>query len=115
VPEQVLYDRTRTMFSREDAEAGQIVFNHTLLEFAPPTSKTASASSYHPIALDTPDKTVLASVRLLNVMALAVLALSCNLRSPGRRSCLLPSLRSLSALISRSIKLAMSIRACRLA
>jgi hypothetical protein len=51
VPEQVLYDRMRTMFSRENAEAGQIVFNHTLLEFAPPTSKTASASSYHPIAL----------------------------------------------------------------
>jgi transposase len=34
VPEQVLYDRMRTVFSREDAEAGQIVFNHTLLEFA---------------------------------------------------------------------------------
>lgn len=34
VPEQVLYDRMRTVFSREDAEAGDIVFNHTLLEFA---------------------------------------------------------------------------------
>jgi transposase len=34
VPEQVLYDRMRTVFSREDAEAGHIVFNHTLLEFA---------------------------------------------------------------------------------
>jgi hypothetical protein len=33
-------------------------------------------SSYHPIALDTPDKTVLAPVRLLNVVALAALALS---------------------------------------
>jgi hypothetical protein len=34
VPEQVLYDRMRTVFSRKDAEAGDIVFNHTLLEFA---------------------------------------------------------------------------------
>src|SRR5689334_7655340 len=41
------------------------------------------------------------------------IVISCTLRSPGRRSCLLPSLRSLSALISRSIKLAISIRACR--
>jgi len=34
VPEQILYDRMRTVFSREDAEAGQIVFNSTLLAFA---------------------------------------------------------------------------------
>jgi transposase len=34
VPEQVLYDRMRTVFSREDCAAGQIVFNSTLLEFA---------------------------------------------------------------------------------
>ena len=34
VPEQVLYDRMRTVFNREDAEAGHIVFNRTLLEFA---------------------------------------------------------------------------------
>jgi transposase len=34
VPGQVLYDRMRTVFSREDAEPGQIVFNSTLLEFA---------------------------------------------------------------------------------
>src|SRR5689334_9416846 len=34
VPEQVLYDRMRTVFSREDSEAGDVVFNRTLLEFA---------------------------------------------------------------------------------
>jgi len=34
VPEQVLYDRMRTVFSREDSEAGNVVFNRTLLEFA---------------------------------------------------------------------------------
>src|SRR6185312_7384662 len=34
VPEQVLYYRMRTVFSREDTEAGGIVFNRTLLEFA---------------------------------------------------------------------------------
>jgi transposase len=34
VPEQVLYDRMRTVFSREDPEAGHIVYNRTLLEFA---------------------------------------------------------------------------------
>ena len=34
VPEQVLYDRMRTVFSRDDAGAGHIVFNQTLLEFA---------------------------------------------------------------------------------
>ena len=34
VPEQVLYDRMRTVFLREDTEAGDIVFNRTLLEFA---------------------------------------------------------------------------------
>jgi transposase len=33
VPEQVLYDRMRTVFLREDTEAG-VVFNRTLLEFA---------------------------------------------------------------------------------
>jgi transposase len=34
VPEQVLCDRMRTVFLREDTEAGDIVFNRTLLEFA---------------------------------------------------------------------------------
>jgi len=34
VPEQVLYDRMRTVFNREDPDSGHIVFNHTLLEFA---------------------------------------------------------------------------------
>src|SRR5689334_14594280 len=34
VPEQVLYDRMRTVFLREDTEAGDIVFNRTLREFA---------------------------------------------------------------------------------
>ena len=34
VPEQILYDRMRTVFSREDLEAGHIVYNRTLLEFA---------------------------------------------------------------------------------
>jgi hypothetical protein len=34
VPEQILYDRMRTVFSREDPEAGHIVVNRTLLEFA---------------------------------------------------------------------------------
>jgi transposase len=34
VPEQVLYDRMRTVFLREDTEAGDIVFNRTLLELA---------------------------------------------------------------------------------
>jgi transposase len=34
VPEEVLYDRMRTVFLREDSEAGDIVFNRTLLEFA---------------------------------------------------------------------------------
>ena len=34
VPEQILYDRMRTVFRREDPEAGHIVFNRTLLEFA---------------------------------------------------------------------------------
>ena len=34
VPEQILYDRMRTVFSREDPEAGHIVYNRTLLEFA---------------------------------------------------------------------------------
>jgi transposase len=34
VPEHILYDRMRTVFSREDPEAGHIVYNRTLLEFA---------------------------------------------------------------------------------
>jgi transposase len=34
VPEQVLYDRMRTVFGREDPDIGRIVFNSTLLEFA---------------------------------------------------------------------------------
>jgi hypothetical protein len=33
-PEQVLYDRMRTVFSREDPEAGHIVYNRTLVQFA---------------------------------------------------------------------------------
>ena len=34
VPEQILYDRMRTVFHREDPEAGHIVYNRTMLEFA---------------------------------------------------------------------------------
>ena len=34
VPEQILYDRMRTVFSREDAESGHIVYNPTLVAFA---------------------------------------------------------------------------------
>ena len=34
VPEHILYDRMRTVFSREDPETGHIVYNRTLLEFA---------------------------------------------------------------------------------
>jgi transposase len=34
VPEHILYDRMRTVFSREDLAAGHIVYNRTLLEFA---------------------------------------------------------------------------------
>ncbi len=34
VPEQILYDRMRTVFSREDPEAGHIIYNRTLVEFA---------------------------------------------------------------------------------
>jgi transposase len=34
VPEQILYDRMRTVFSREDPGDGHIVFNRTMLEFA---------------------------------------------------------------------------------
>ena len=34
VPEQILYDRMRTVFNHEDPEAGHIVYNRTLLEFA---------------------------------------------------------------------------------
>jgi hypothetical protein len=34
VPQQILYDRMRTVFSREDPEAGHIVYNRTLLDFA---------------------------------------------------------------------------------
>jgi hypothetical protein len=33
-PEQILYDRMRTVFSREDPQAGHIVYNRALLEFA---------------------------------------------------------------------------------
>jgi transposase len=33
-PEQILYDRMRAVFSREDPEAGHIVYNRTLIEFA---------------------------------------------------------------------------------
>ncbi len=33
-PEQILYDRMRTVFSREDPEAGHIIYNPTLVEFA---------------------------------------------------------------------------------
>ena len=35
VPEHILYDRMRTVFSREDPQAGHIVYNRTLLEFCP--------------------------------------------------------------------------------
>jgi transposase len=34
VPEQILYDRMRTVFSREDPESSHIVYNRTLLAFA---------------------------------------------------------------------------------
>ena len=34
MPDHILYDRMRTVFSREDPEAGHIVYNRTLLEFA---------------------------------------------------------------------------------
>jgi transposase len=33
-PSEILYDRMRTVFSREDPEAGHIVYNRTLVEFA---------------------------------------------------------------------------------
>jgi transposase len=33
-PNEILYDRMRTVFSREDPEAGHIVYNRTLVEFA---------------------------------------------------------------------------------
>jgi len=33
-PAEILYDRTKTVFSREDPEAGHIVYNRTLVEFA---------------------------------------------------------------------------------
>lgn len=33
-PAEILYDRMRTVFSREDPEAGHIVYNRTLIEFA---------------------------------------------------------------------------------
>jgi len=47
VPEHILYDRMRTVFSREDPEAGHIIYNRTLLEFARHTAtcrRRASAS-----------------------------------------------------------------------
>ena len=34
VPEQILYDRMRTVFNREDPETSHIVYNRTLLAFA---------------------------------------------------------------------------------
>jgi transposase len=34
VPEQILYDRMRTVFSRDDPDAGHVVYNRTLVEFA---------------------------------------------------------------------------------
>lgn len=34
VPEEILYDRMRTVFSREDPVAGHIVYNRTLMAFA---------------------------------------------------------------------------------
>jgi transposase len=34
VPEQILYDRMRTVVRREDPEAGHIMYNRTLIEFA---------------------------------------------------------------------------------
>jgi transposase len=34
VPEQILYDRMRTVFSHEDPAAGHIVYNRTLVAFA---------------------------------------------------------------------------------
>lgn len=34
VPHQILYDRMRTVVSRDDAEAGHIVYNRVLLDFA---------------------------------------------------------------------------------
>jgi hypothetical protein len=34
VPQQVLYDRMRTVFAREDPEVGHIIYNRTLLDFA---------------------------------------------------------------------------------
>jgi len=33
-PAEILYDRMRTVFSREDPEAGHIIYNRTLIEFA---------------------------------------------------------------------------------
>ena len=34
MPEQILYDRMRTVFNREDPETSHIVYNRTLLAFA---------------------------------------------------------------------------------
>jgi len=34
VPQQILYDRMKTAVIREDAEAGHIVYNRTLFDFA---------------------------------------------------------------------------------
>ncbi len=33
-PAEILYDRMKTVFSREDPEAGHIIYNRTLIEFA---------------------------------------------------------------------------------
>ena len=34
VPEQILFDRMRTVFSREDPDSGHIIYNPTLIAFA---------------------------------------------------------------------------------
>ncbi len=34
MPAEILYDRMRTVFVREDPEAGHIVYNRILIEFA---------------------------------------------------------------------------------
>jgi hypothetical protein len=34
VPQQILYDRMKTVVIRDDAEAGHIIYNRTLLDFA---------------------------------------------------------------------------------
>jgi transposase len=34
VPAEILYDRMRTVFRREDPDAGHIIYNRTLIDFA---------------------------------------------------------------------------------